>query len=186
MVEQDAYREGYDVKPDEMQRMIPAMIPEGTPLYSKAAQTVWNQFMNNVHVLHSLSRKGKKVGVLRYKPRSRYRSINYTQSGFKFLPDNVLKISKIGKVKCVIHRKPVGNIKGVIVKKDLTGNWFATALCEESGVLSCSLERKKIVGIDIGINNFPYDSDGRKIDNPRILKNQKRNSRGRNVNCQRK
>ena len=73
-----AYKEGYGIKPDEMQRMIPAMIPEGTPLYSKAAQTVWNQFMNNIRVLHSLSSKGKKVGTLRFKPRSRYRSVNYT------------------------------------------------------------------------------------------------------------
>ena len=55
-----AYKEGYGIKPDEMQRMIPAMIPEGTPLYSKAAQTVWNQFMNNIRVLHSLSRKGRR------------------------------------------------------------------------------------------------------------------------------
>ena len=165
-----AYKEGYGIKPDEMQRMIPAMIPEGTPLYSKAAQTVWNQFMNNIRVLHSLSSKGKKVGTLRFKPRSRYRSVNYNQSGFKFLQDDTLKLSKIGKVRCVIHRKIEGKIKGVIVKKDLDGRWFATAMCEEVGVKSCSLERKKIVGLDMGVTSFIHDSDGHRIDNPQILK----------------
>ena len=165
-----AYKEGYRIQSDEMQRMIPAMIPEETPLYSKAAQTVWNQFINNTHVLHALSRKGKKTGVLRFKPKSRYRSINYNQSGFKFLQDDILKLSKIGKVRCVIHRKIEGTIKGVIVKKDLDGRWFVSAMCEVAGVKSCSLERKKMVGLDVGITNFIYDSDGHKIGNPRNLK----------------
>ena len=166
-----ACREGYGIGPDEMQRMIPAMIPEGVPLYGKAAQTVWNQFVNNVRVLHSMSRKGKKIGKLRFKPRSRYGSINYNQSGFKFLPDGVLKLSKIGKIKCVIHRKMSGKIKGVIVKKDLDGKWFASAICEDAMQTDrCSLERKKTVGIDMGLTNFLHDSDGHKIENPQILK----------------
>ena len=109
-----------------------------------------------------MSRKGKKTGVLRFKPRSRYRSINYNQSGFKFLQDNTLNLSKIGKVRCVIHRKIEGKIKGVMVKKDLDGRWFATAMCGGVSAKSCSLERKKIVGLDVGITNFIHDSGGTK------------------------
>ena len=71
----------------------------------------------------------------------------------------------------MIHRKISGKIKGVVVKKDLTGKWFATATCEDVLPIDrCSLERKKIVGIDVGLTNFVYDSDGHKIDNPQILK----------------
>ena len=165
-----AYREGYKVKFDELQRMIPAMVPKGAPLYSRAAQMVLWQFYANIKVLSAKSRKGKKTGILRFKPRSRYRSINYNQSGFKFLDGDMLKISKIGKVKCVIHRKIEGNIKGVIIKKDLDGRWHATTVCEHEGAKSCSLERKKIVGLDVGITNFIYDSDGHRIDNPQNLK----------------
>ena len=150
--------------------MIPAMIPNDAPLYSKAAQMVLWQFYANIKTLSSVSRKEKRAGVLRFKPKSRYRSINYNQSGFKFLPGDTLKLSKIGKVKCVIHRKVEGMIKGVIIKKDLDGRWFASAMCEVTGVKSCSLERKKIVGLDVGITNFIYDSDGHKIGNPQNLK----------------
>ena len=74
------------------------------------------------------------------------------------------------KVKCVIHRKVEGNVKGVIIKKDLDGRWHATAVCEATGAKSCSLERKKMVGLDMGVTNFVYDSDGHKTDNPQILK----------------
>ncbi len=165
-----AYREGYKVRFDELQRMIPAMVPKDVPLYSKAAQMVLWQFYSNIKTLSSKSRKGKKTGVLRFKPRLRYRSVNYNQSGFQFLQDDTLKLSKIGKIRCVIHRKVEGKIKGVIVKKDLDGKWFAAAICEGVGAKYCSLERKKIVGLDMGITNFIHDSDGHKIDNPQILK----------------
>ena len=56
------------------------------------------------------------------------------------------------------------------MKKDLDGRWFAAAVCEHEGAKSCSLERKKIVGLDVGITNFVYDSDGHRIDNPQNLK----------------
>ena len=165
-----AYREGYRVTFDELQRMIPAMVPKNAPLHSKAAQMVLWQFYANIKTLSAKSRKGKKVGVLRFKPKSRYRSVNYNQSGFKFLQGDMLKLSKIGKIRCVIHRKIDGTIKGVIVKKDLDGRWFASAICEAVGAKSCSLERKKIVGLDVGVTNFIYDSDGHKIGNPQNLK----------------
>ncbi len=166
-----AYKEGHKMKFDEMQRMIPAMVPKNTPLYSKAAQMVLWQFYNNIKVLSSASKKGKKIGRLRFKPGSRHSSINYNQSGFCFLPDDTLKLSKIGKIKCVIHRKTAGKTKGVVVKKDLTGKWSATAVCEDVLLTDrCSLERKKIVGIDVGLTSFTCDSDGHKIDNPQFLK----------------
>ena len=150
--------------------MIPAMVQKDAPLYSKAAQMVLWQFYANIKTLSSKSKKGRKIGVLRFKPRSRYGSINYNQSGFKFLQGDMLKLSKIGKTRCVIHRKIEGTIKGVVVKKDLDGRWFATAVCEGVGARCCSLERKKIVELDVGITNFIYDSGGHRIDNPQILK----------------
>ena len=54
-----AYKEGYKVNIDELQRMIPLMIPEETPLYSKAGQMVLQQFYNNISVLSAKAKKGK-------------------------------------------------------------------------------------------------------------------------------
>ena len=165
-----AYKEGYKLNFDELQRMIPYMIPKDK-VYSKAAQMVLWQFYNNLKVLSSLFKKGKRIGKLRFKPKSRYNSINYNQSGFKLLPDNILKLSKIGKIKCIVHRKILGKIKEIHVKKEITGVWYAIAICENEYKKSCSLLRKKITGIDVGINNYCYDSDGHVIKHPQILKN---------------
>ena len=164
-----AYKEGYKINFDEMQRMIPHMIPKDK-VYSKAAQMVLWQFYNNLKILSSLSKKGKHIGKLRFKAKSRYNSINYNQSGFKLLPDNAIKLSKIGKIKCVIHRKMQGKIKEIIVKKELTEDWYAIVICENEIKSTCSLLRKKIIGIDVGINNYCYDSDGHVIEHPQILR----------------
>ncbi|MCE9652451.1 MAG: transposase [Nitrosarchaeum sp.] len=159
----------YPTKTQES-RLDDAMIPKDK-VYSKAAQMVLWQFYNNLKTLSSLSKKDKLIGKLRFKPKSRYNSINYNQSGFKLLPDNIIKLSKIGKIKCVIHRKILGKIKEIHVKKEITGVWHAIAICENECKKSCSLLRKKIIAIDVGINNYCYDSDGHVIKHPQILKN---------------
>ncbi len=164
-----AYKEGYKLKFDELQRMIPYMIPKDK-VYSKVAQMVLWQFYSNLKVLSSLSKKGKQIGKLRFKPKSRYNSINYNQSGFKLLPDNTIKLSKIGKIKCVIHRKILGKIKEIHVKREITGAWHTIVVCENECKKACSLLRKKIVGIDVGINNYCYDSNGYVITHPQILR----------------
>ncbi len=164
-----AYKEGYNLKFDELQRMIPAMIPKDK-IYSKVAQRVLWQFYNNLKTLSALTKKQKRIGNLRFKPKSRFRSINYNQSGFKFLLDNKIKFSKIGKIKCVIHREIQGKIKEIIVKKELTGDWYAIVVCENKIKSTCSLFRKKIIGIDVGINNFAYDSDDHIIKYPQFLR----------------
>jgi len=164
-----AYREGYKLKFDELQRMIPCMIPK-EKIYSKVAQVVLWQFYNNLHVLSALAKKGKKAGRLRFKSKSRYNSINYNQSGFRLLNNQILKLSKIGKIKCTIHRKIVGKTKEIIIKNEPSGQWYAIAVCEENNTIrSCSLFRKNPIGIDVGINSFVYDSDGHKTENPQIL-----------------
>lgn len=180
-----AYKEGYKINFDELQRMIPYMIPKDK-VYSKAAQMVLWQFYNNLKVLSSLSKKGKQIGKLRFKSKSRYNSINYNQSGFKLLPDNTIKLSKIGKIKCVIHRKIQGKIKEVIVKKELTEDWYAIVVCENEIKSTCSLFRKKIIGIDVGINNFAYDSDGHAIKHPQILRNSEKKLKCAQRNLSRK
>ena len=165
-----AYKEGYKINFDELQRMIPSMIPKDK-VYSKVAQMVLWQFYNNIKTLHSMTKNGRMIGKLRFKPKSRFHSINYNQSGFKFLPDDNLKLSKIGKIRCVIHRKIQGKIKEVIIKRESSGIWYAIAVCENESKSTCSIFRKKIVGIDVGINHFSYDSDNHIIEHPHILRN---------------
>lgn len=162
-----AYREGYKLKRDELQRIIPELLKsdKGT-IYSKTAQMVLWQFYKNLSALSA--KKGKK-GRLRFKPKLRYHSINYNQSGFRIINGTTLKLSKIGKIKIKIHRKIIGKIKGIIIKKWLD-SWYACIITEPEPTGSCSLFRKKMIGIDLGLNRFVYDSDGNYIDAPKFLR----------------
>lgn len=164
-----AYKENYKIKFDELQRMIPVMIPKDK-VYSKVAQMVLWQFYNNLKTLSTLAKKGKRIEKMRFKPKTRYNSITYNQSGFKFLPEDKIKFSKIGKIRCIIHREIQGKIKEIIIKKELTKDWYAIVVCESKIKSMCSLSRKKIVGIDVGINNFTYDSDNHSIKYPQFFR----------------
>ncbi len=117
-----AYKEGYSLKFDELQRMIPAMIPVGKHVYSKTAQVVLRQFQNNLKTLSNLTKRGKRTGSLRFKSKSRYRSINYNQSGF-CLGSKTLKLSKIGKLRITLHRPVHGKIKEIRIKREPTNQW---------------------------------------------------------------
>lgn len=164
-----AYREGYKIKPDELQRMIPCMIQK-EKIYSKVAQVVLWQFYNNLKALSTLTKKGIRIGNLRFKPKSRFNSINYNQSGFKLIDNKTLKLSKIGKIRINLHRPIQGKIKEIHIKREPLGQWYAIVVCNQECKSSCSLIRKKIVGLDVGINNFVCDSDGHIIEHPRILR----------------
>jgi putative transposase len=109
---------------------------------------------------------------LRFKSKEKYKTFTYNQSGFKIIDDGKLsKLSKIGKIKVMLHRKVRGKIKEVHIKHDKSGNWYAIIVCDGQMFASqCSLKRERVVGIDVGINNFVYDSDGGVAENPEFLR----------------
>ena len=161
-----AYKEGYKIKHEELQRIIPELLlNKKDKIYSKAAQMVLWQFYNNISILSAQKRRGR----LRFKPRQRYRSINYNQSGFRIIDGTTLKLSKIGKIKIKIHRKIIGKIKGIIITKRID-SWYACVIAEPEPVGACSLFRKKIIGIDLGLDHFIYNSDGNYTKTPQFLR----------------
>lgn len=166
-----AYREGYKLQFDELQRIIPTLT-EGKEIHSKTAQIIIRQFYNNLTVLKSLRNKGIHTGVLRFKSKTRFQSFTYNQSGFWLdLKGSILKLSKIGKIKILIHRKLSGIIKEIHIKKELSGKWFASIVVDTSEKCArfCNLQRKKIIGIDVGLRTFVCDSNGNMIKHPKML-----------------
>jgi putative transposase len=110
---------------------------------------------------------GEKPGFPRFKSVSRYNSFTYPQSGFSIV-GNELKLSKIGSFSFKLHRPIEGKIKTCTLRCDASGNWFVCFSCEvESSFLSAN---EKAVGIDMGVDNWAYFSDGKVIKNPRFFK----------------
>ena len=138
-------------------------------------KTVHGQVLQNVQVRVDLAFKaffrrckaGENPGYPRFKGQGWYKSITYPQSGFRLHPDG-LYLSKIDRVKIILHRPIQGTIKTCTVKKTSTGKWFV--------YLSCETERPdplpetgKIAGIDLGLLTYVQCSDGTKIDKPRFF-----------------
>ena len=117
--------------------------------------------------------KKVKVGFPRYK--KRFKSITYPQSGFKFVSDKKLAISKIGNVPIVLHRVPKGRIKTMTIKQAKSGKWFAIFSCESDSLVATHPFPNKSVGIDVGLENFATLSDGTIIKNPHhLIKSERR------------
>ncbi|AGJ61877.1 RNA-guided endonuclease InsQ/TnpB family protein [Saccharolobus islandicus] len=160
----NARKEGKKITPKDTQNMLKDLKIEGKELvYSKALQMVNNQLWYNINALHELKKKGKKVGKLRYK--KIMKTINYNQSGFKVEGDKLI-LSKIGEIRVLFHRPLEGEVKGVIIKKSVTG-WYAIFQVE---VEKKPLEKTgKVIGIDLGVEKLVTTSDGVVIENPKVF-----------------
>lgn len=166
-----SYKEGYKINHYEMSAIIP-MLTKGKEIYSKVTQPVIDQFYRNISVLNALNKKGIKIGKLRFKPKDRFKSFTYNQSGFHILHDtSELNLSKIGKIRIVLHRRIEGLIKEIHIKKEQSGKWLANIVVAPSrkSVTHTAEVINKPVGLDVGIKNFAYDSDGHVVEHPTIL-----------------
>jgi len=165
----------------ELQATLPKLKqerPELKQVHSKVLQMVLHQLYLNLRVLAQLKRNGRRVGRLRFKGRGWFKSFTYNQSGFKVIEGHgkrrELWLSKIGAVPIVLHRELDGEVKQVHIKRERSGKWFA---CFSVDVEEApKIERAtKLVGIDLGIEHYIADTDGKFVKHPHsIIKSERR------------
>ena len=145
-------------------------------VHSKALQKTVDRFYDNLSNLSQQKENGNKVGNLKWKSPREFRSITYSQHGFKLKNTSgrraTLWLSKIGEIKIRYHREipDESDIKEVTIKKETTGDWFVSfglereeaSLPEKTDV--DLLNASNCVGIDIGIQNYIHTSDGKTVD----------------------
>ena len=134
--------------------------------HSKMLQTISAQVDGAQKALVQLRKNGHKTGSLKFARFLEYRTFTYNQSGFE-IKDDFLHLSKIGKIKIVEHRTIPENhiIKQITVSKSKSGRWHACITVDIDAVIP-KISLRKSVGIDVGIKNFVYDSDGFVTPNP--------------------
>ncbi|MDT3435530.1 transposase [Haloarcula sp. 1CSR25-25] len=145
-------------------------------VHSKALQKTVERFYDNLSNLSEKKQNGHKVGWLKWKSPREYQSVTYSQSGFKLKDTSgrtaTLWLSKIGDIPIRYHRPIPDNatVKEVTLKKETTGEWYLTfgievedtALPEKPNV--DDLDAEDCVGVDLGISNYIYTSDGDSVD----------------------
>ena len=78
-----------------------------------------------------------------------------------------ITLPKIGKVKCVKHRKLEGKPKFLTISKD-NNQWFCS-ITTEINLIEKPLDKNNIVGIDVGLKEFATLSDDTTIKRERFL-----------------
>jgi putative transposase len=141
-------------------------------VHSKVLQMVVKRVYDNLSTLKAQKENGRAVGRLKWKPPREYRSLTYNQSGFKLKNTSgrpVLWLSKIGEIPIHLHRDIPENatIKQVTVKREPTGEWFATfGIDVDEATPEKPTTPEKVVGIDVGILKYAHDTDGYAIESP--------------------
>ncbi len=144
---------------------------------------VHSQVLQNVAVRIDLAFKaffrrikaGEKPGFPRFRGWGQYDSFCYPGSGHKVErtgDKGRVFLSKIGRVKAIIHRPLEGTVKTCCVKRTATGKWYATFACEVEDAPLPALDTA--VGIDVGLASFATMSDGAEIANPRFFRQDER------------
>ncbi len=139
-------------------------------VYSKVLQTVVERLFDNLKSLSKLKEKGYDVGQLKWKPPREFRSFTYNQSGFELDKkggQTVLSLSKLADIPIRLHRPIPDNaqLKQVTLKKEPTGEWFATFGVEMDRQPPEPPENpERCVGIDVGILKYAHDTDGRGVE----------------------
>ena len=145
-----------------------------TQVHSQVLQNIsdrlakaFDNFFNRL----KLKKQGRKIkaGFPRFK--SRIQSITYPQSGFKFLSNKRLQVSKIDSMPIVLHRLPKGKIKTLTIKRNNAGQWFAVFSCEVDIPVVEHPHPEAKIGIDVGLEKFLTDNRGQSIANPRFYLN---------------
>src|SRR4028118_2372033 len=105
---------------------------------------------------------GKRSGKLRFKGRGKYHSFTYTQMKQDCIKGNRITLPKIGDVKIILHCPiPDGfKIKTATIVFTADGYYVTLTLQDESvPVISPDFYLEKVVGIDMGLNEFLNTSD---------------------------
>ncbi|WP_142987468.1 RNA-guided endonuclease InsQ/TnpB family protein [Halorubrum cibi] len=140
-------------------------------LYSTVAQAAVMRIEDSIKALSQLKQNGYNVGSLDWKAPKDFRSFTYIQSGFEFDSKNgqtVLSLSKLADVPLIKHRTipDTETIKQVTIKKEPTGDWFASFVVDGKETPEKPTDPDRCVGIDVGILKYAHDTDGYAIESP--------------------
>lgn len=148
------------------------------PAWKKSAETSWLSEVNSQSLQSALEHLDSayvsffrnKKGFPKFKHKHSRQSFSVPQRGG--VGANFVSVPKLGAIKAVINRKPIGTIKTVTVSRTTTGKYFASVLCDDGKAFPSSkpVKEKRTIGIDLGITHFATLSTGEKIENPRCLK----------------
>lgn len=167
------YKSGNNISYLQQQNLLPKLkeeLPEYNTIHSQVLQDVLRRLDRSYKNFFRRCKEKKKgvnikVGFPRFKSVNRFKSITYTQSGFRVLSNGHLKLSKIGTIRMFKHREIDGQIKTLTLKRDI--DWYAIFTVKKPNALKRKPETA--IGIDMGLKSLVTLSNGEQIQPPKLL-----------------
>lgn len=141
-------------------------------VYSQVLQDVLKRLDKAFQAFYRRTKAGEEPGYPEYKKRGDWDSITFPQ--YSDLPeDNQLYLPKVKEtIKIQYHREIEGNVKTLSIVKEGT-KWFANFSVE----IPLSIEHKATgnqIGIDLGLIDFYYDSNGNNVKVPKFYRSEQK------------
>ncbi len=118
---------------------------------------------------------GETPGYPRFRSIGRYDSLTFPQVPSGCALDTRarrLVVSKVGRIKVLLHRLLEGVPKTATIRRTATGKWYVSFSCEwEPTPLSPT---RQVVGIDVGLKVFAMPTEGKPVENPRFFRHEER------------
>lgn len=169
----NAYKNGNRISYYDQQNALPGLKldkPWFKGVYSMVLQDVLRRLDFAYKSFFRRIKEGGEPGFPKFKKKGQWNSITY--SNFKKAPiDNKIKVSKIGLIKIVKHRSIPENakVKTLTISKE-AGKWFACFSFEFESQIESKQDLTNAVGIDLGLIDFFYPSEGDPVSAPKYLR----------------
>ena len=129
----------------------------------------YQRFFDNIED-RKLGKTRRKVGKPKIKPNHKYKSVVFTQAGYK-IEGNRLRINCLKKSFTFWkHREWTGTVKKVTIKRDNVGDYYLHLTCEDYEPSENLPLTGNEAGADFGCKTFLTLSDGIKIASPEFYK----------------
>src|SRR2546422_4561236 len=138
----------YRMQADDLPEIKGIIREEYQNIHSQVLQEALKRLDKAFAAFFRRVQNGEEPGYPRFQGRNRYTSFTYPQGGYR-LKDGHIILSKIGTIKCVVHRELQGKPKTCTIKYE-AGQWYVVFSCEVEAV--AKLPASDIdVGIDLGV-----------------------------------
>ena len=172
--------EGRSVSYNEQQNSLPQLKKERPwykDLHSQVLQNVLRRLDNAFQAFFRRLKKGDEdPGYPKYKKRGQWKSVTFPQPKQDIITNidgkyAILRVPKIGNIKLVYHRfiPSDARIKTLTIKYE-GGKWYACLSFEYEFECERRHDTTSAIGIDMGLIDFVYTSDGYHIPKPKFLK----------------
>lgn len=151
------------------------------------SQTLQGAILNLENAFTKFFKEKNKFPKFKSK-KNRVQSFSIPQHYKVDFDNNKVRLPKIGWIKTKLKRKFEGKLKTATVSMTNTGKYYISILIDNDKNLpiKSKFNKNSTIGLDMGLNFFLIDSNGNKIDNPRILKKQLKRLKRENRKLSRK